>query len=303
MDYKDYYNILGVERSASESDIKKAYRKLARKYHPDINPGDKSAEARFKEINEAYEVLSDKEKREKYDRFGRDWQRYQQNGDAGGFDWGAYGGGNQGAGFGGDMSDFFETLFGGAGGRTSRGGGFSMRLDGQDVEHQVDISLEEAFSGTQRTVQFSNPNGSPRTITVKIPAGVDTGSKIRVAGEGSPGLNGGRKGDLILVVRVTPNMRFERQGDDLRLKLPIDVYTLMLGGQARVTTIESKNLTLNIPANTPNGKVFRLSGQGMTRLRTPDSRGDLYVTLEALLPATLSDRERELVEELRGIRA
>lgn len=303
MDYKDYYNILGVERSASESDIKKAYRKLARKYHPDINPGDKSAETRFKEINEAYEVLSDKEKREKYDRFGRDWQRYQQNGDAGGFDWGAYGG-NQGGGFGGDMSDFFETLFGGGGGgRTSRSGGFSMRLDGQDVEHQVDISLEEAFSGTQRTVQFANPNGSPRTITVKIPSGVDTGSKIRVAGEGSPGLNGGRKGDLILVVRVTPSTRFERQGDDLRMKLPIDVYTLMLGGQARVTTIEAKNLTLNIPANTPNGKVFRLSGQGMTRLRTPDSRGDLYVTLEALLPVKLSDRERELVEELRGIRA
>ena len=197
MDYHDYYKTLGVERSASDAEIKKAYRKLARQYHPDINPGSKTAEAKFKEINEAYEVLSDKGKREKYDRFGRDWQRYQQGGGAGGFDWGSYGGGSPfgAGGGGGDFSDFFETLFGG-GGRTAGRGGGGFRMDGQPVEHEAEITLEEAFSGTQRTLQFSSPNGQPRTITVKIPAGVDNGSRVRVAGEGAPGVGGGKRGDL-----------------------------------------------------------------------------------------------------------
>lgn len=304
MNYKDYYKILGVERNASENDIKKAYRKLARKYHPDINPGNKDAEARFKEINEAYEVLSDKEKREKYDRFGSDWQRYQQAGNgAGGFDWGAYG---SPGGFG-DMSDFFESLFG-SGARSSRGaggmGGFSMRMDGQDVEHPIDITLDEAFNGTQRSIQFANPGGGPpRTINVKIPAGVDTGSKIRVTGEGGQGMNGGRKGDLILVVNVHEHPRFKREGDDLRLSQPVDVYTLMLGGQVKVSTIDGKTLSLNVPGNTANGKTFRLSNQGMPRLRQPNQRGDLYVRLEALLPSSLSERERSLVEELRSLRS
>lgn len=307
MNYKDYYKILGVERNADEAEIKRAYRKLARKYHPDINPGDKEAEARFKEINEANEVLSDKEKREKYDRFGSDWQRYQQAGGAGGFDWGAYGNPGGGGGFGGDMSDFFETLFGG-GARSSRGasgmGGFSMRMDGQDVEHPIDITLDEAFNGTQRSIQFANPGGgTPRTINVKIPAGVDTGSKIRVTGEGGQGMNGGRKGDLILVVNVHNHSRFKREGDDLHLSQPVDVYTLMLGGQVRVGTIDGKTLSLNVPGNTANGKTFRLSNQGMPRLRQPNQRGDLYVRLEALLPSSLTERERSLVEELRTLRS
>jgi curved DNA-binding protein len=304
MDYKDYYNILGVERSASEQEIKKAYRKLARKYHPDINPGDKQAEVRFKEINEAYEVLSDKEKREKYDRFGRDWQRYQQAGPgSGGFDWGSYGGGMGG---GGDFSDFFETLFGGGGGRSAGGrgsGGFNVRMDGQDVEQPVDVTLEEAFGGTQRTLQFANPNGTPRTITVKIPAGVTSGSKVRVAGEGGPGMNGGRKGDLLLVTHVLPHPRFEREGDNLRARQPVDLFDLMLGGETRVQTLDGKTITLKLPAGTPNGKVFRLSGQGMPRLRMPETRGDLYVTIDALLPTSLSPRERELVQELRNLRS
>jgi curved DNA-binding protein len=298
MDYKDYYTILGVDRGASEQEIKKAYRKLARKYHPDINPGDKQAEAKFKEINEANDVLSDKEKREKYDRFGRDWQRYQQAGSAGDFDWGSYAGGGGG---GGDMSDFFEQLFGG--GRRSSGGGFNFRVDGQDVEHQVDITLEEAFAGTQRTLQFSNPNGTPRTITVKIPAGIENGGKVRVSGEGGPGRNGGRKGDLLLVANILRHPRFERDGDDLRLRLPVDMFTMLLGGEAQVTTLDGKTIKLKVPAGTANGKVIRLTGQGLPRLRNIGTRGDLYVTLEALLPATLSDRERELVEELRAMRA
>lgn len=299
MDYQDYYKTLGVERSATDAEIKKAYRKLARQYHPDINPGNKEVEAKFKAINEAYEVLSDKEKREKYDRFGRDWQRYQQGGGAGGFDWGAYGGGSP-FGGGSDFSDFFETLFGG-GGRGFGGAGGGYRMDGQDVDHQVEIVLEEAFAGTQRTVQFHGPNGQPRSITVKIPAGVDTGSRVRVAGEGSPGAGGGKRGDLYLVVKVAPHSRFERHGDDLYVKAPTDLYTMMLGGETRVPLIDGKALTLKVPQGSQNGKTLRITGLGMPRLRTPTTRGDLYVTLEALLPTTLSSRERELVEELRGL--
>ncbi len=295
MTYKDYYEVLGVKRGASEQEIKQAYRKLARQYHPDINPGDKKAEARFKEINEAYEVLSDKEKREKYDRFGNDWRRYEQ---AGGFDGAAYGSA--------DFADIFESLFGSrAGGQRRAGptgfGGFNTRLDGQDVEQNLEITLEEAFTGTQRMIQFSNPNGSPRTITVKIPPGVDTGTRIRVAGEGAPGINGGNRGDLYLVVQVQPHSRYERKGDDLSVRVPTNLYTLLLGGETRVPMINGKTLTLTIPAGTPNGKVFRLSGQGMPRMRN-ETRGDLYVTVEAQIPADLSPRERELFEELRRIR-
>jgi curved DNA-binding protein len=303
MDYHDYYKTLGVERIASEAEIKKAYRKLARQYHPDINPGNKTAEAKFKEINEAYEVLSDKSKREKYDRFGRDWQRYQQGGGAGGFDWGSYSGGSPfGGGAGGDFSDFFETLFGGGGARSAGRGGGSFRVDGPPVEHEAEITLDEAFSGTQRTLQFSSPNGQPRTITVKIPAGVDNGSRVRVAGEGSPGAGGGRRGDLYLIVKVAPHERFERRGDDLETAVQADLYTMLLGGAVRVPIMGGKTISLSVPAGTPNGKKFRITGQGMPRLRAPETRGDLYVKLEALLPSGLSTRERELVEELRDIR-
>jgi curved DNA-binding protein len=305
MDYHDYYKTLGVERNASDAEIKKAYRKLARQYHPDINPGNQAAEAKFKEINEAYEVLSDKAKREKYDRFGRDWQRYQQGGGAGGFDWGNYAGGSPfggGGGGGSDFSDFFETLFGGGGGRAASRGGAGFRMDGQPVEHEVEITLEEAFSGTQRTLQFSNPNGQPRTITVKIPAGVDNGSRVRVAGEGAPGMGGGKRGDLFLIVKVLPHERFERRGDDLEISVPADLYTMLLGGSLRVPIMGGKTISLNVPAGTANGRKFRISGQGMPRLRAPETRGDLYVRLEALLPTSLSTRERELVEELRSIR-
>jgi curved DNA-binding protein len=300
MDYQDYYKTLGVERSASAAEIKKAYRKLARQYHPDINPGNKEAETKFKAINEAYEVLSDKEKREKYDRFGRDWQRYQQGG-AEGFDWGGAGGSPFGGAGGGDFSDFFETLFGGnRASATGTGGGF--RRDGQDVEYQAEITLEEAFNGAERVVQFHAPNGQPRSLTVKIPPGVDTGARVRVAGEGGPGIGGGRRGDLYLIIKVAPSSRFERRGDDLYMKAQTDLYTMLLGGETRVPVMGGKTLTLNVPAGTPNGKVFRVTGQGMPRLRAPNTRGDLYVTLEALLPSTLSTRERELVEELRNMR-
>jgi curved DNA-binding protein len=290
MAIKDYYQVLGVARDADDATVKKAYRKLARQYHPDINPGDKEAEAKFKEINEAYEVLSDKEKRTKYDRFGSDWQRYEQAG--AGVDYAS-----------GDFADIFESLFGGgfaSNGRRSTSGSYNVRMDGQDVEQPIDITLEEAFSGTQRTVQFANPNGTPRTITVKVPAGVNTGNKVRVPGEGAPGMNGGTRGDLLLLINVLPHERFAREADSLTITVKADLYTLLLGGDVRVPLLNGKTLNLNVPAQTQNGKVFRVSGQGMPRMRS-EQRGDLYVTIEAELPQSLSARERELFEELRQL--
>lgn len=286
---KDYYQELGVGRGASDQEIKQAYRKLARKHHPDINPGDKQSETRFKAINEAYEVLADKEKREKYDRFGSDWKRYEQAGP--GVDYGGTG----------DFADIFETLFGAGAGRRTGGPGFNTRLDGQDVDQPVEITLEEAFSGTQRSLQFANPNGTPRNLTVKIPAGVETGNRVRVPGEGAPGLNGGARGDLYLVVRVLPHSRFERKGSDLYITVMASLYTLLLGGQVAVPTLAGKTLSLTIPEQTQSGRVFRLGGQGMPTPRG-SQRGDLYVTVNAELPTKISERERELFEELRRIR-
>lgn len=288
--YQDYYQVLGVERSASEAEIKKAYRKLARQYHPDINPGNAPAEAKFKEINEAYEVLSDPEKREKYDRFGRDWQRYQQGGSpAGDYDW-------NGAGGSGNFADLFESLFGGQGGRSAGGG---VRMDGQDVEHQAEITLEEAFSGTQRTLQFHSPNGQPRNVTVKVPIGADNGTRVRVSGEGGPGIGGGKRGDLYLILKVAPHPRYERRGDDLHIKMPVDLYTMLLGGEVRVPAMGGKTINLKVPANSQNGKLHRIPGQGMPRLRAPETRGDLFVALEVQLPTKISQHERELFEQLR----
>jgi len=338
MDFKDYYKTLGVERQASADDIKKAYRKLARKHHPDINPGNADAEAKFKEINEAYEVLSDADKRTKYDRFGSDYNRYQQNGGGagGGFDWSQYasqpGGVRVDMGEGG-FSDFFETLFGNMGGHQTSGYGQGMprgtrRQKGQDYEQATDISLEEAFTGTQRQLRLEVPQTCPtcngtgavknslcptcggtgvsgstaRTLTVKIPAGVDTGARVRVAGEGGPGIGGGPRGDLFLVINVLPHARYERTGSDLRVRTPVDLYTLLLGGEARVPLLNDKVLTLTIPANTPNGKTFRLRGQGMPKLGRAEERGDLFIIADAQLPVELSPKERELVEELRGLR-
>lgn len=300
--YKDYYRILGVDRKAGEQEIKQAYRKLARQYHPDVNPGDKQAEAHFKDINEAYEVLSDREKRAKYDRFGNGWQQYNYTGGTSGasdFDRGPFTGDNV-------FSDFFDALFGsmntpgaGAPHRPPGTGGFSPGVNGQDIEHAVDITLEEAFQGTQRTVRVRGADGAPRTIKARIPTGADTGTRIRIAGEGAPSIAGGRRGDLMLLVRILPHDRFTRDGDDLTTHVQADLYTLLLGGAVQVSTLNGKMLTLNIPANTPNGKVFRLGEQGMPQLRCPEKRGDLYITVNALLPSHLSQRERELFEELR----
>lgn len=311
MEYKDYYRILGVNKDASEEEIRKAYRRLARRYHPDVNPNNKEAEERFKEINEAYEVLSDSEKRRKYDQLGADWQRYQQmGGDPSGFDWTQwFATGPTGAGrtrvhteyvdledILGDsgFSDFFQAIFGGGMHRSGDRRGFAM--DGRDIEQPVEITLEEAYHGTTRILQTGQ-----RRLEVKIPAGVQTGSRVRVAGEGEPGRNGGRPGDLYLVISVAEHPTFKRKGDDLYLTLPVDLYTLILGGEVMVPTLKGR-VMLKIPPETQSGKVFRLRGQGMPSLRNPNQYGDLLVEVQALIPQNLSEQEKNLYQQLASWR-
>lgn len=336
MEYKDYYKTLGVKKNAGADEIKKAYRKLARKHHPDVNPGDKAAEEKFKDINEAYEVLSDEEKRAKYDRFGAEWQQFSG---AGGrpqdFNWGAWGAGGQpggtqyrtvspeefeqmfGGGRGGSgFSDFFETLFGAMGGRTTGGsrsgfGGSFSSAGGDDFfgnlgrgsqtaqmldqEHPIQVTLEEAFHGTTRTLQWEDG----RRLEAKIPRGVRTGSKVRLSGQG--GTTDGRAGDLFLKVEVLPHAVYERDGDDLRMTLPVDLFTALLGGKISVPAFD-KTVNLTIPEGTRNGKVFRLAKLGMPKLRQPDERGDLYVTVSVDLPAKLSEEEKQIVREWQTVR-
>jgi len=309
MEYKDYYKVLGVERSASEKEIKQAFRRLARQCHPDVNPGDKGAEERFKEINEAYEVLSDPEKRSRYDQLGADWQRWQQTGGRpGDFDWSRWTAGRRGAGvdvrygtpddlrdlFGADspFSDFFGQIFGGT---AAGGAGFRpqvRRQRSQEIEQPVEIGLQEAYQGTKRILQI----GSQR-LEVKIPAGARTGTRVRISGA-SGGAGSGQAGDLYLKVVVAPDPRFERKGDDLYASVTVDLYTLVLGGEVRVPTMEGE-VVLSIPAETQSGRTFRLHGKGMPHLEKPGKQGNLYARVEARLPVRLTPRQRELFEELR----
>jgi curved DNA-binding protein len=320
MEYKDYYKTLGVSKSAEEKEIKKAYRKLARQYHPDVNPDDASAESRFKEINEAYEVLSDADKRKMYDQFGSQWQQYQR---AGGSpndfwqQWQAQRGGprtqsrtvsqediEQMFGGSGGFSDFFESLFGGRGNQAGGFdyGGFTSRQQanprprrGQDVEHPIQITLEEAFQGATRQLQWEDG----RTLTAKIPRGVKTGSRIRLSGQGGSGAAGA--GHLFLKVELLPHPTFQREDDDLKLAVVVDLYTAVLGGRVEVATID-RTVQLTIPPETANGKVFRLRGLGMPRLKKPDERGDLFATVDVTLPTALSEAEKELFRQLRELR-
>lgn len=316
---KDLYEILGVRREASEKEIRQAYRRLARKHHPDVNPGDKAAEERFKEMNRAYEVLSDPEKRRKYDRYGDQWEhadafeRARQQGGArfsSTIDLGDL------FGRGGGFDSIFENLL-----RGRRG-----PIRGQNVEYATEVTLEEALSGTTRLLQLQSEErcvtcgGSgriagavchacqgagavlrPKRLEVKIPRGVRDGSRVRIPGEGRSGAGGGPRGDLYVVVRMRPHPDFERKGDDLATQVGVPLEDAVLGGEVEVPTLAGKRVALKVPPLTQNGKVFRLKGLGMPRLEGK-GRGDMLVRARVVLPERLSDRERELFEKLRALR-
>lgn len=309
MEYRDYYKILGVSKGASQEEIRKAYRKLARQHHPDVNPGDKSAQERFKEINEAHEVLRDPEKRAKYDRLGASWQRWQRaGGSPGGFDWSRWTTAGPGGtrvwttsgdlgdifGQGSPFSDFFKSIFGGGTAPFWQAGSSSRR--GRDLEHPTEITLEEAAKGTVRVLDFGG-----RRIEVKIPPGVETGSKVRVASQGGEGAAGGARGDLYLHIQVHPHLTFRREGDDLYCEIPVGLYTSILGGEVRVPTVGG-TVMLAIPPETQNGRTFRLKEQGMPFLSQPNGRGDLYAKVKVVLPTHLSPQEEELFRELSKTR-
>jgi DnaJ-class molecular chaperone len=350
--FKDYYDILGVERSADQKDIKKAFRKKARESHPDVNRDDPNAEAKFKDINEAYEVLSDSEKRAMYDRYGTDWQRYRDagfdatngpepgaagqtftgtggdfeqwfTGGTGGFTRTTRTGGASGAG---GFSDFFNLLFGQDGARTRGFQQATMPVRGQDLEVDLTVTLDEAYRGTSRRLTVRAPkvcdlcdgtgvvrgamcprcDGTgeimePRTLEVKIPAGVRTGSRVRISGQGGPGQHGGAAGDVYLLVTVAPSSRFERDGDNLRTTVDVPLYDAVLGGEVRVPTMTG-SVMLTVPAETQSGKIFRLRGKGMPHLGKPDQKGDLLAKVEVRIPTQLGERERELFGELRALR-
>ncbi len=313
MDYKDYYQILGIPRTADEKEIKRAFRKLAQQYHPDKNPGDKEAERKFKEVNEANTVLSDPEKRSKYDRFGSQWEQYTRSGGRPeDFNWGGVGGDQRRSVSpeefeqfmrGNNFSDFFGTLFGndpsgrraGPRYRTATGGMGdpfgSASAQPRNQEVTVQITLEEAFQGATRTLESSDGT----RLQANIPRGVTTGSKVRMRGAIG-------QGDVLMKVEVLPNEKFTRTGDDLRVQVPVDLYTALLGGEASIPTLE-RPVLLTIPSGTQNGRTFRLRGLGMPQLKQPDQRGDLLAEVTVKLPTELSAEEKELFQKLQTLRA
>jgi len=304
MDYKNYYDVLGVNKNASEKEIKSAYRKLARQYHPDVNPDNPQAERKFKEVNEAYEVLGSSDKRQKYDQLGADWKRWQQTGQRpGDFDWSQWMGPGSSGGpnnvnfddiLGSDFSDFFSSIFAGGspGGRTQ----YQTRArTGQDIEHTIQITLPEAYHGTIRTL-----SNDGRRLEVKIPAGAKTGTKVRVRGEGHIGYNGGASGDLYLNVKVAEHDQFDRKEQNLYVTIPVSLYTAVLGGEVKVPTLAGE-VTLTIPSGSQNGQKFRLRGKGMPNLRQSTEYGDLYATLDVRLPMSLSTEQKTLFEQLQTL--
>jgi curved DNA-binding protein len=303
MEYKDYYKILGVEKTAAADEIKKAYRKLAVKYHPDKNPDDKAAENKFKEINEAYEVLGDAEKRKKYDELGANWQQYQQYGQQGGqsqgFDWSQWTNGNGGsasAGFEGEgFSDFFSSIFGE---RFSEGRGRqrSTRFRGQDYTAEMQLSLEEAYSGTTRQLELDG-----QKLQLKIKPGVKDSQVLRLRGKGGQGMNGGSSGDVYITVIIPEHPHFKRKEDDLYCDIPVELYTAVLGGQVLIRTLGG-TLKMTVGKETDNGKVLRLKGMGMPKYGKENERGDLFAKVNVVLPKDLSSKEMELFRELSTLK-
>lgn len=309
-EFKDYYSVLGVSPDADAKAIKQAYRKLARQYHPDVNAGDKTSESKFKEINEANEVLSDTEKRKKYDEMRAYHQQYGRwpgeesmaGTGAGNFRGGTYEyrtmspedledlfGGNS------PFSDFFETYFGpgaAAGGRTAHARPRATR--GEDVESMIEVTLAEAYQGVTHTFELADPDRTTRRVEVKIPAGVDEGARIRLKGQGLQGTAG--RGDLYLRVHIVPHANFTRDGTTLRTGVDVPLAMAMLGGEAAVTTPDGRKLMLRIPEGTANGRSFRLRSQGMPHLNQPDKRGDLYAEVNVVLPTHLTGEQKQLFE-------
>lgn len=300
---RDYYKTLGVDRDASESDIKKAFRRMAKKYHPDANQDNPNAEERFKEVNEAYETLSDAEKRKLYDQFGPDYAKYQAAGYQPGGGFGGFG--NRGnwqqtttQDFDGTpFEDIFESIFGNFGRQRGSGNGFggsqTVETKGRDITQDVTITLREAYEGALRYISKGG-----RRVKVNIPPGADTGTKVRLSGEGEPAISGGDPGDLYLIMQVEPDATFRREGDNLYVDVDVDMFTAMLGGEATVQTM-GRDVKLKIPAGTQSGQKLRLSGKGMPKLKEKGKYGDLYAQVLIVVPDSLSPTQRELVEQLR----
>lgn len=308
MDYKDYYKILGVDKKASQDEIKKAYRKLAVKYHPDKNPGDKAAEDKFKEINEAYDVLSDNEKRKKYDELGENWQYYQQQGgNPNDFDFSQWAGkGRQQGGthfnteyFSGNesqFSDFFESIFGHGASGFGNARHRTYQMPGDDLQAEATITLEEAYHGTSRQLNLGT-----QKLNLKLKPGIADGQVLRLKGKGSSGYNGGPNGDLFITIHIQKHPVFERKENDLYFDQPLNLYTAVLGGKLTVHTID-KNLNINIPAGTDSNKSFRLKGMGMPLYNNPQQHGDAYVRVVIDVPKNLSEEERKLFTQLANIK-
>ena len=331
MEFKEYYSVLGLSKSASADEIKKAYRKLARKYHPDVNPGDQSAETRFKELNEAHEVLGDPNTRRKYDQLGANWRQYENmppgaggpfggTGPFGGFgagptddfNWSVnIGGGPGGRSLSEDevrdlfgenaFSDFFQTFFA-DGGQTRGRHRKPRKRRGRDVEHAIELALEQAYHGVTQRFSIRPATGDQvRNVEVRIPAGVTDGSRVRVSGEGEAGVAGGAAGDLYLRVRLKPHQVFEYKGQNLYVETNVGVTTAVLGGEVEVPTLDGPSLRLKIPAATQPGQVLRLKGKGMPGLGRRKTHGDLYATVHVTLPDRLSAKAREHYEALAAL--
>jgi len=305
MEFIDYYKTLELDKSATKADVKKAYRRLARKYHPDLNPDDDSSKKRFQQINEANEVLSDPEKRKKYDEYGKDWQhadqfeqqkrqRGQQRGGPAGF------GGGQGQSYSGsfdddNFSDFFETMFGG--GARSRGTGRSPQFKGQDFNAELQLNLTDVFSSHKQTLTV---NG--KSLRLTIPAGVENGQTIKISGHGGPGAQGGPKGDLFITFKILNNTKFKREKENLYSNVDLDFYTALLGGEITIDTYNGK-AKLTIKPETQSGTRVKLKGKGFPKYKKSGEFGDLYITYNIRVPTGLSSKEKELYTELQKLRS